>query len=83
MHKTKGGEKENILVVLEEYFWRAYDFKSVFSENEDLEKKKKNQKLVYVACSRAKTNLRCVRVVSNEDEENEITQYFDNCVKIN
>lgn len=83
MHKTKGGEKENILVVLEEYFWRAYDFKSVFSKNEDLEKKNKNQKLIYVACSRAKTNLRCVRIVSNEDEENEITQYFDNCVKIN
>lgn len=83
MHKTKGGEKENILVVLEEYFWRAYDFKTVFANDSDLEKKNKNQKLVYVACSRAKTNLKCVRIVSNEDEENEITQYFENCVKVN
>jgi DNA helicase-2/ATP-dependent DNA helicase PcrA len=82
MHKTKGGEKDNILVVLEEYFWRAYDFKSVFSEDVDFEKKNKNQKLVYVACSRAKTNLRCIRIVSDKNEENEIIKYFDNKVKV-
>lgn len=82
MHKTKGGEKENILVVLDEYFWGKYNFQSVFSENGDAEKKLKNQKLVYVACSRAKRNLICVKLVSDEIEEAEITSYFENYYKI-
>ncbi|ODB85621.1 hypothetical protein A3194_12360 [Candidatus Thiodiazotropha endoloripes] len=82
MHKTKGGEKENIIVVLDEYYWRDYDFKSVFSDDGDLDKRIKNQKLVYVACSRAKKNLKCIRIVSDENEEAEMKKYFDNTVKV-
>lgn len=82
MHRTKGGERENVVVVLDEYFWRAYDFKSVFSEELDLEKKSKNQKLVYVACSRAKRNLKCVRLVADENEASDIAAFFELVVEV-
>lgn len=82
MHKTKGSGIDNVLVVLEEYFWNEYDFKTVFSEIGSLDKKHKNQKLVYVACSRAKTNLICVRLVSDENEEKEIASLFENSIKV-
>lgn len=82
MHKTKGSGIDNVLVVLDEYFWNVYDFKSIFNSTEDNEKKKhKNQKLVYVACSRAKVNLTCVKLISN-DEEQDIIKYFKETVKI-
>ncbi len=82
MHKTKGSGIENVLVVLDEYFWSEYDFKSVFSEDHNIEKKKKSEKLFYVACSRTKTNLRCVRLVSSEEEEKDITQFFEDHIKV-
>ena len=82
MHKTKGSGIDNVLVALDEYFWSEYDFKTVFSEEEDLDKRHKNQRLVYVACSRAKTNLRCVRLVSSEEEEKDITQFFEDNIKV-
>ena len=83
MHKTKGSGIDNVLVVLEEYFWSKYDFKTVFSKKGDLDKKQKTQKLVYVACSRAKTNLKCVRLVSSEEEEKDVTQFFKNHITEN
>lgn len=70
MHKTKGTGIDNVLVVLDEYFWNEYDFNSVFDPGEtNLDKIEKNKQLIYVACSRAKLNLRCVRLVTNSDEE--------------
>ncbi|MDT4291719.1 AAA family ATPase [Methylomonas sp. MO1] len=76
MHKTKGTGIDNVLVVLDEYFWNEYNFRSAFDPDEtDLKKKEKNLQLIYVACSRAKFNLRCVRLVST-DEENTFIDAF-------
>ncbi len=82
MHKTKGSGIENVLVVLDEYFWTKYNFKTIFDNSEtDNDKKLKNQKLFYVACSRAKINLSCVRLISSEEEEN-IKNFFTNATKV-
>lgn len=82
MHKTKGSGIENVLVVLDEYFWSKYDFKTIFSKDHNFEKNKISEQLFYVACSRAKTNLRCVRLVSSEEEEKDITLFFENNIKV-
>lgn len=77
MHKTKGSGIENVMVVMDEYFWNKYNFKSIYDVNEkDLIKKSKNQKLFYVACSRTIKNLICVRLVSDEDEEKLLLDFF-------
>ena len=68
MHKTKGTGIDNVLVVMEEYFWNEYDFNATFDPNEkDIAKVDKNKQLIYVACSRAKLNLRCIRLVSDQE----------------
>jgi DNA helicase-2/ATP-dependent DNA helicase PcrA len=41
MHKTKGSSIDNVLVVLDEYFWNEYSFKKLF-QKENNEKKLKN-----------------------------------------
>ncbi len=82
MHKTKGSSIENVLVVLEEFFWNKYNFGSIFQA--DLKEsaiKLKNLKLAYVACSRAKTNLRCVRVIA-PDEELQLKNDFPESIKV-
>jgi DNA helicase-2/ATP-dependent DNA helicase PcrA len=77
MHKTKGSGIENVMVVMDEYFWNKYNFKSIYDDNEvDLIKKSKNQKLFYVACSRTIKNLICVRLVSDEEEEKKLLDFF-------
>ena len=84
MHKTKGSGIEDVIVVLDEYFWSTdYNFRSAFSEEQSHQNRKhKTKKLVYVACSRAISNLKCVRLLENEEEENDMKRYFDQCVKI-
>lgn len=78
MHKTKGSGIENVMVVMDEYFWNKYNFKSIYDKTEtDLKKKLKNQKLFYVACSRTIKNLFCVRLVSDEAEERQLLDYFN------
>lgn len=78
MHKTKGSGIENVMVVMDEYFWSKYNFKSIYDTFElDEEKKLKNQKLFYVACSRTIKNLICVRIVSDEGEERQLLNYFE------
>lgn len=81
MHKTKGASIDNVIVVLEEFFWNEYKFSSIFTDNSDERIKNKNLKLVYVACSRARTNLACVRLIS-PDEEPGLSKFFDHMVKI-
>lgn len=77
MHKTKGSGIENVIVVMDEYFWNKYNFKSIYDMSEvDLNKKLKNQKLFYVACSRTIKNLICVRLVSDEEEEMQLIEFF-------
>jgi DNA helicase-2/ATP-dependent DNA helicase PcrA len=77
MHKTKGSGIENVMVVMDEYFWNKYNFKTIYDDKEtDLIKKSKNQKLFYVACSRTIKNLVCVRLVSDEEEEKQLLEFF-------
>lgn len=80
MHKTKGSSIENVLVVLDEYFWSKYNFKVLF-EDEQSENKTHNLKLFYVACSRAIKNLICVKLITSEEEEN-LKDSFPNNEKI-
>jgi len=78
MHKTKGSGIKNVLVVLEEYFWTKYKFKTIFDSGEpDLEKKLYNQKLFYVASSRSIDNLICIKVIASE-EKDDLLSYFSN-----
>ncbi len=82
MHKTKGSGIDNVLVVLDEYFWYEYNFRHIYSGEADDDKKWKNQKLFYVACSRAKYNLKIVRLISDEDERSELEGFFGNITEI-
>ncbi len=82
MHKTKGSGIDNVLVVLDEYFWYEYNFRHIYSGDADDGKKWKNQKLFYVACSRAKNNLKIVRLISDEDEKNELEGFFGKVTEI-
>lgn len=83
MHKTKGSGIENVIVVIDEYFWNKYNFKNIYDESAEPEKRLKNQKLFYVACSRTIKNLGIVRLVEDEIEEKKMKDYFKNCLIIN
>ena len=77
MHKTKGTGIESVMIVLDEYNWREYDFFSCFSgEQPANDVEASTRKLLYVACSRAKKNLVCVRLVQDEKEANKIGAFF-------
>lgn len=79
MHKTKGSGIPKVMVVLEEYFWYKYKFSTIYDSNEtDIDKKLFNQKLFYVACSRAIANLICVKVISS-DMEKDLLELFKDC----
>lgn len=79
MHKTKGSGIKNVMVVLDEYFWyQKYKFNTIFNPKEpDVEKKLYNQKLFYVACSRAIEKLICIKVIAAE-EKDDLLSYFTN-----
>lgn len=81
MHKTKGSSIENVKVVLDEYFWNDYNFKSLYDLDAKTDMKEKTEKLFYVACSRTKTNLSCIRVIE-EDEEVALLKLFPEAQKI-
>lgn len=68
MHKTKGTSIPSVIVVMEEYFWNEYDFSLLYkTDTQKIEKQVNSQKLIYVACSRAKNNLVCVRVLTSNE----------------
>ncbi|MGS0825103.1 UvrD-helicase domain-containing protein [Shewanella sp. 0m-8] len=82
MHKTKGTGIENVIVVLDEFNWNIYDFSSCFEEkNENPSRQALSRKLLYVACSRAKKTLICVRL-ANEHEVDNLKLYFENWEEI-
>lgn len=82
MHKTKGSGIENVMVILDEYFWSKYNFSIIFdSSASDLDKKIYNQKLFYVACSRAIKNLICIKLI-NSGEEKDLVNAFPNYEKL-
>lgn len=70
MHKTKGSGIENVLVVLDEYFWSQYKFKFSPGNNEPSSVfTAPNMKIFYVACSRTIKNLTVVKVVTSDEEQ--------------
>lgn len=82
MHKTKGSGIENVIVVLDEYFWNEYDFSKIFDTTINDAKKIASQKLFYVACSRTKKNLICVKLIT-QNEESLIQSFFQNAERVN
>lgn len=70
MHKTKGTGIDDVLVVCDEYGWVSeYDFSSCFTAQKPQTKREvQSRKLLYVACSRTKSNLVFVRLVQNDEE---------------
>lgn len=70
MHKTKGSSIPSVIVVMEEYFWNEYDFSLLYKLDEQkIGKKINSQKLIYVACSRARKDLVCIRVLERSEVE--------------
>lgn len=83
MHKTKGTEIENVLLVIDEYGWKQYDFVNCFTnEATNTERDISSRKLLYVAASRTKKNLVCVRLMNDQAELDRITPYFPEAVKV-
>lgn len=83
MHKTKGTGIENVLVVLDEFNWTKYDFAGCFEEeNSNPTRQALSRKLLYVACSRAKKNLICIRLVNDTAEVEKIKYYIDDCKEV-
>lgn len=80
MHKTKGSGIENVIVVLDEYFWSKYNFKSIYDDSAaSSEVSYKNKKLFYVSTSRSIKNLAIIRIVEDVVEEDTLKDYFTNC----
>lgn len=79
MHKTKGTGIEDVLVVCDEYGWASeYDFGSCFTSHAPKSKREvQSRKLLYVACSRTKTNLSFVRLVRSDEELKYLKSVFD------
>ena len=71
MHKTKGSSIQNVIVVMEEFFWNEYNFSSLYSPESDTNNNRviNSKKLIYVACSRAISELVCVRVLTSDEVE--------------
>jgi len=69
MHKTKGSSIDSVIVVMEEFYWNVYDFSLLYTDNSKQEKWENSQKLIYVACSRARKSLRCTRLLLKDEVE--------------
>ncbi len=83
MHKTKGTGIENVIVVLDEFNWNDYDFASCFEEvNANPTRQALSRRLLYVACSRTKKNLICVRLANDAAEVDSMRQYFQVCKEV-
>lgn len=84
MHKTKGTGIENVLLVLDEYGWRTeYNFVNCFSDDVPSSKRDiASRKLLYVAASRTKKNLVCVRLMNDQDEMERISPYFPEAILV-
>ncbi|ETD90272.1 hypothetical protein U713_05965 [Rhodobacter capsulatus YW2] len=84
MHKTKGTGIENVILVIDEYGWTTeYDFVSCFTkEIPESRREIASKKLIYVACSRTKTNLVCVRLMKSQEEADQIASFFPETVKL-
>lgn len=88
LHKSKGLEFDNVVIVLENKFGRKKDYIKFFFENycnptltlEESVRFNTVRNLLYVACSRAKKNLRivyCTESISSTEKDN-IEKIFGN-----
>ncbi|PKM49720.1 MAG: ATP-dependent helicase [Firmicutes bacterium HGW-Firmicutes-7] len=79
MHKTKGSSIPSIIVVMEEFFWNEYDFSLIYSPQgvQKAKKQANSQKLIYVACSRARNSVVCFKILK-EEEINDFKKAFPN-----
>ena len=79
MHKTKGSSIPSIIVVMEEFFWNEYDFSLMYSTHNKSKAKKRlsSQKLIYVACSRARNSIVCAKILK-PDEVDDFKKLFPN-----
>ena len=69
MHKTKGTSIQSVIVVMDEFLWNAYDFSLLYNPLEGKnERREKAEKLIYVACSRARKDLICIRILAADEE---------------
>lgn len=84
MHKTKGTGIENVLLVIDEYGWTTeYDFLNCFSGKiPETKKDIASRKLLYVAASRTKKNLVCVRLMNDQAEVDRISPYFPEAIRV-
>lgn len=84
MHKTKGTGIENVLLVIDEYGWTTeYDFLNCFTAEKPSTKRDiASRKLLYVAASRTKKNLVCVRLMNDQAEVDRISPYFPEAIRI-
>ena len=84
MHKTKGTGIENVLLVIDEYGWTTeYDFVNCFMDEAPSTKRDiASRKLLYVAASRTKKNLVCVRLMNDRAEMERISPYFPEAVQV-
>lgn len=84
MHKTKGTGIENVLLVIDEYGWTTeYDFLSCFTTDKPESKRDiASRKLLYVACSRTKKNLVCVRLMKDQAEADHVASFFPEVRKL-
>lgn len=81
MHKTKGSSIDSVIVVMEEFYWNEYDFSLLYTANSKQEKRENSQKLIYVACSRARKSLRCIRLLL-EDEVKYFLKVFPGAIEV-
>ena len=81
MHKTKGTGINNVLIVLDEYFWPAYDFKAMYMDDVDPAKRQVNTNLFYVACSRAIKNLTCIKLITEEEKAKFLEKFGSTCIE--
>lgn len=56
-HKTKGGEFDSVLVILDNGGWNNYNFEKMFLGTASPSVAERTQKIFYVCCTRAKENL--------------------------
>lgn len=71
MHKTKGSSIQNVIVVMEEFFWNEYNFSSLYlpESDENANRIINSKKLIYVACSRAMSRLVSVKMLTSDEVE--------------
>lgn len=92
LHGSKGLEFDNVVVVLQDDFAKRHNFFKFFFENYNMEKKLSNKEriyyekarnLLYVACSRAKTNLCVIYEIQNfNDIKENIEKVFGEIHKL-